>query len=100
MSWSTASNAFDKSKNTPTDGLDKSKFSIFTRGLFSKHQFGFRVKRSTVMGILDLLDEIMDSFEGLECFSALFCDLSKAFDCVTHSLLLEKLKLYNFGEVA
>ena len=45
-------------------------------------QFGFRVKRSTVMRILDLLDDIMDSFDGLECQSVFPRILKRAL--ITH----------------
>lgn len=39
----------------------------------------------------------MDGYEEQEYLSSLFCDLSKAFDCVSHGLLLKKLKYYNFN---
>lgn len=60
-------------------------------------QYGFRKSRSTVMGIIDLISEVLHSFETMEYRTAVFCDLSKAFDCVTHDLLLLKLKYYNFN---
>lgn len=67
-----------------------------TNNLFSASQFGFRQGRSTVLGILDLVSNIMESFEAREYHAATFYDLSKAFDCVTHSILLRKLQYYNF----
>lgn len=64
--------------------------------LFTECQFGFRQGRSTIQGILNLVNIMMDAFENREYNATIFCDLSKAFDCVTHDLLLSKLKLYNF----
>lgn len=63
-------------------------------GCFSTCQFGFRRGKNTVLGMLDLVDTVMESFEALKYDAVLFCDLSKAFDCVTHDLLLQKLNLY------
>lgn len=68
-----------------------------TENLFSENQFGFRKGRSTVMGILDLLSGILDGFDSLEYSTVLSCDLSKAFDCVDHNILLEKLSYYNLN---
>lgn len=42
------------------------------------------------------MSQICNAFEHHEYLSSCFCDLSKAFDCVSHELLVEKLKRYNF----
>lgn len=46
---------------------------------------------------MDLVGRILRSFENFEFNAALFCDLSKAFDCVSHEILLRKLRAYHFG---
>nr|CAI5867089.1 unnamed protein product [Callosobruchus analis] len=63
---------------------------------FSNSQFGFRGNKSTTLGVLDLVSFILESFHKLEYDALLFCDLTKAFDCVDHDILLSKLKKYNF----
>ena len=65
--------------------------------LFSEQQFGFRKQRNTVSGILDLVSYIRDGFENKKHTGTTFCDLSKAFDCVSHELLVKKLAYYNFS---
>lgn len=67
-----------------------------SHGLFTDSQFGFRQHRNTTLAILELVSYILKAFDDNSYVSSTFCDLSKAFDCVTHSILLEKLKLYNF----
>lgn len=57
-------------------------------------QFGFRRSKSTVLAVEELVHEIMRAFENKQSTSALLCDLSRAFDCVQHMVLLEKLKKY------
>lgn len=66
--------------------------------LFSEQQFGFRKGMGTTAAILNLVNLIMEGFHQKRHTSTVFCDLSKAFDCVSHDLLLGKLRGYNFGE--
>lgn len=68
-----------------------------TNGCLSTCQFGFRKGKNTVVGILNLITEILNSFDSLQYNAVMFCDLSKAFDCVPHNLLLNKLQFYNFS---
>lgn len=65
--------------------------------LFVCSQFGFRKNLSTKDAILKLVEQLVDSFENGEYLVGTFCDLSKAFDCVHHDLLLKKILKYNFN---
>ena len=67
-------------------------------GLFSSNQFGFRAGRSTTDAVLELLEYIVDAFEGGRHANATFCDLSKAFDCVSRDILLAKLRHYGLDQ--
>jgi len=62
--------------------------------MLSPDQFGFREGRSTVQAILNLVSAIL---EGYENRVTVFCDLSKAFDCVSHIFLVRKLSYYGFS---
>lgn len=62
--------------------------------LLSPVQFGFRRERSTTDAVNELVGHVVECFEGGESVSAVFCDLSKAFDCMSHQILLDKLVYY------
>jgi hypothetical protein len=64
--------------------------------LLTPYQFGFRKNYSTTSAILHLTCNILNSFEQNEFYHTYFLDLTKAFDCVSHELLIKKLLLYNF----
>ena len=52
-------------------------------------QFGFQKGHSTDHALLQLVDQIYESFERNEYTIGVFIELSKAFDTVDHNILLK-----------
>ena len=63
-------------------------------------QFGFHLNHSTTHAIAELVGEILHGFNDDMYTLALFIDLRKAFDCVDHNILLNKLSNYGITGVA
>ena len=55
-------------------------------------QFGFQKGHPTDHALLQLVDQIYESFERNEYTIGVFIDLSKGFDTVDHKILLKKIR--------
>ena len=62
--------------------------------ILSPCQFGFRRNCSTMSAIQHFYEKLILHLESGECPAGIFCDLSRAFDCVDLRLLLRKLEAY------
>lgn len=65
-----------------------------TRNIFSPSQHGFRKDHSTSTALLSFLDYVYRNLDLGHKVVAIYVDLSKAFDCVDHDILLSKLECY------
>ena len=59
-----------------------------------QEQFGFRTQHSTEQAAFSLINRILTAMNNKQVVGGIFCDLHKAFDCVQHKILLDKLKFY------
>ena len=68
--------------------------------LFINSQYGYRPHHSTQLAALELATRISEQLEAKKTPFNVYIDLSKAFDMLDHSILLEKLKFYGFHQNA
>ena len=71
---------------------------LFFVSLLSKYQYGFRRGYNAQHCLISLIDKWKKSVDNGGAFGALLTDLSKAFDCLPHELLVAKLDAYGFDK--
>ena len=64
--------------------------------LLSKYQCGFRQGFNAQYCLVSMIEKWKESVDSGGAFGALMTDLSKAFDCLHHELLIAKLDAYGF----
>lgn len=62
--------------------------------ILAKEQHGFRKKSTINVAIYNFIKKIITNIDTKQSVSALYMDLSKAFDFVNHKVLLNKLEKY------
>ena len=76
-------------------------FTDFSIKIFlPKKQYGYRENRSTELAALELMDRNLDNMNRNLTPVNVYIDLSKAFDCLDHNILLSKLKFYGLNDNA
>ena len=85
----TVSKIFEKSMYTDLEEYMKTYLSPFL--------CGFRKGFSTQHCLIAMLEKMKKSLDKQHYAAALLTDLSKAFDCINHELLIAKLEAYQFS---
>ena len=67
--------------------------------ILAMNQFGFRKNYSTFLALMDLVDSISKNIDEGNYSIGIFLDLSKAFDTIDHTILLDKLCRYGIRGV-
>ena len=68
--------------------------------LFYKSQYGFRKCHSTELAAIELVDRLSNYLDAGKVPVSVFLDLSKAFDTLNHTILIEKLRYYGLNDTS
>lgn len=74
--------------------LDRLSDYLNKQKIMHENQHGFTVGKSTSTAIHAFLERVIDCIESKEHPAGIFCDISKAFDCMNHDILLKRMEEY------
>ena len=90
-------NTLDTAKASQQSDIPN-KIQLFFDSLLSKYQCGFRRGYNAKHCLVSLIEKWKKRVDNGGAFGALLTDLSKAFDCLPHELLIAKLDAYDFDK--
>ena len=64
---------------------------FLNNNIISEYQFGFLPGRSTQLAVFALTKQIISAMNNKKIFGAICLDISKAFNCINHNKLYNKL---------
>ncbi len=64
---------------------------VSDNSLLSKFQSGFRPKHSTLSSLIQMCDDLLENMDNGKINCVVFLDVRKAFDCINHEILLNKM---------
>ena len=67
---------------------------IHTNNLPAKEKYGFGINSSTQAASYDAINQILKAVNNRLSVGGIFCDLEKAFYCINHETLVDKLQFY------
>ena len=71
-----------------------------THKLFYESQYGFRKCHSTELAAIELVDRLSNYLDAGKVPVSVFLDLSKEFDTLNHTILIEKLRYYGLNDTS
>lgn len=81
--------------------IKKRLLSFYSKGSYlSKNQFGFMEGKSTEDALIKVVSEMQSGLNENKSVAGIFIDITKAFDCVDHNILLTKLWLSGVRGIA
>ena len=69
---------------------------IYKHTIINKEQFGFQKKRSATDAVLELIETVSSNLDQSTDTVAIFQDLAKAFNSISHNIFLRKLRCMVF----
>ena len=72
---------------------------FLTNNIISDYQFGFLPSRSMLLAVFELVKQIYSAVNNNKIFGSICLDILKAFDCINHDRLYNKMLLCGLSEL-